>query len=139
MGGQELSGSCLCGTVKFSVGGPWVRFMQCYCSRCRKATGSAHATNLFAHADNFRWTAGEENVGRYDVPSAGSFASGFCRHCGGKIPHRSRNGKVFVIPAGSLDQPPDIKPQARIFWGSRADWVCEGEELPRFEGSAQQT
>ena len=39
---------------------------------------------------------------------------------------------AVVIPAGSLDSEPPIKPQARIFWDSRADWSCDGDALPRF-------
>ena len=37
-----------------------------------------------------------------------------------------------VIPAGSLDDEIPIKPQARIFWDSRADWSCDGDTLPRY-------
>lgn len=36
----------------------------------------------------------------------------------------------IVIPAGSLDSEPTIRPQARIFWDSRAGWSCGGDELP---------
>jgi hypothetical protein len=37
-----------------------------------------------------------------------------------------------MIPAGSLDDEAPIMPQARIFWGSRADWSCDGDSLPRY-------
>ena len=33
---------------------------------------------------------------------------------------------AVLIPAGSLDTPPPISPQGRIFWGSREKWSCEG-------------
>jgi hypothetical protein len=38
----------------------------------------------------------------------------------------------MVIPAGSLDAAPPMRPQARIFWGSRADWACV-DDVPTFE------
>jgi hypothetical protein len=39
---------------------------------------------------------------------------------------------LLVIPAGSLDSMPWIEPEARIFWGSRAEWSCEAGDLPVF-------
>jgi hypothetical protein len=38
---------------------------------------------------------------------------------------------AVVIPAGSLDSEAPFKPQARIFWDSRAEWSCTDEPLPR--------
>jgi hypothetical protein len=133
MDDPELKGSCLCGAIRYRVRGPWLRFWHCHCSRCRKVTGSAHATNLFAEAGNFQWTAGEGEAVRYNLPGAARFGNTFCRHCGSRVPHLSRDGKAYLIPAGSLDDAPDIQPRARIFWDSRAPWSCDGDGLPRFE------
>ena len=36
---------------------------------------------------------------------------------------------AVLIPAGSLDTPPPILPQGRIFWDSRVDWSC-ADDLP---------
>jgi hypothetical protein len=135
MSEQTLNGSCLCGIVRYQVQSPWLRFMHCHCSRCRKATGSGHATNLFARPDRLTWTSGESLVVRYDLPTAVSFATCFCRQCGAPVPHLTRNGHAWVIPAGSLDDAPDFVPQSRIHWASRAPWSCESGELPTFEGA----
>ena len=131
---KELGGSCLCGAVHYRVRGPWLRFMHCHCSRCRKATGSGHATNLFTLAENFRWTKGQSVVRRYELPTAARFTTTFCGQCGGRLPSVSRDAKTVNIPAGSLDDVPDIMPQARIYWGSRAPWSCD-DTLPRYEES----
>lgn len=134
MSEEEISGSCLCGEVRYRVRGPWIRFVHCHCSRCRKATGGAHATNLFAPPDNLRWLSGESSVIRYDLPTASSFATAFCRSCGAPLPHVTRSGSAWVLPAGSLDEEPSLSPQGRIFWHSRASWSCAGDDLPRYEG-----
>jgi hypothetical protein len=47
-------GSCLCGSVTFAVDLPFDRFIHCHCSRCRKATGTAHASNAVVKAAAFR-------------------------------------------------------------------------------------
>jgi len=114
-----------------------MRFVHCHCSRCRKATGSAHATNLIAEPANLEWIAGRDQTQRFDLPSAKSFATTVCRTCGSPVPRLSRDGQRSVIPAGSLDSVPSIQPTARIFWESRTPWCCEGDELHRFpEGPA---
>lgn len=132
MDDQVLPGSCLCGAVTYEVKAPFLRFAHCYCSRCCKATGSGHASNLYVAPDRFEWTSGRDAVARFDLPSARSFATTFCRHCGSPLPHHTRSAREVVVPAGSLDREPALRPQARIFWDSRRSWSCSGEELPRF-------
>ena len=73
-------------------------------------------------------------VRRYELPTAARFTSTFCSQCGGRLPSVSRDAKTGNIPAGSLDDVPDIMPQARIYWGSRAPWSCD-DALPRYEES----
>src|SRR5262245_55516462 len=68
-----LYGSCLCGAVRFEVRKPYLRFAHCYCQRCRKATGSSHATNLYVAPPQFSWVGGEGAAKRFDLPSAASF------------------------------------------------------------------
>ena len=132
MSERVLRGSCLCGVVTYEVAPPFIRFAHCHCRRCCKATGAAHATNLYVRPSNFAWTSGADSVVRYDLPTARSFATTFCRQCGSKLPHHTRSGREVVLPAGSLDVVPELRPQARIFWESRVPWTCDGEELPRF-------
>ena len=40
--------------------------------------------------------------------------------------------KLVMIPAGTLDNEPNIAPQARIFQDSKSDWSCDGDEIPCF-------
>ena len=92
MADEVLHGSCLCGAVRYRVQGPFMRFVHCHCSRCRKATGSGHATNLIAEAANLEWIAGRDQTQRFDLPSAKSFATAICRTCGSPVPRLSRDG-----------------------------------------------
>ena len=129
---ERLRGSCLCGAVTYEVRAPFLRFAHCHCSRCRKATGSAHATNLYASPDRFAWTSGEEHVVRFDLPTAKGFATTFCRLCGSPLPHHTRSGRELVVPAGSLDDPPSLRPNARIFLDSTVPWACATDDVPGF-------
>jgi len=125
-------GSCLCGSVQYEISGDAQRFYHCHCARCRKSTGTGHATNLLVKPGTIKWTKGEELIKVYKVPEAKRFARHFCPACGGQVPRYVKETDFIVIPAGSLDSDPTIKPQGRIFWDSRADWSCTGDGLPTY-------
>jgi hypothetical protein len=126
-----LKGSCLCGAMRYTVSGEVQRFYHCHCSRCRKATGTGHASNLLVTpADSIEWLAGGELLACYKVPEAKRFKNCFCPQCGSPMPRVIPELDGVLIPAGSLDTPSPIRPSARIFYDSRADWSCSGDELP---------
>jgi len=129
---QTLTGSCLCGAVRYTATGEAQRFYHCHCSRCRKASGTGHASNLFLKG-NLSWESGENQLQSFKLPEAERFTNTFCKICGGRMPRFIEAAGMVFIPAGSLDQEPAIKPQARIFVGSRASWSCEEGPLTEFE------
>ena len=135
-----LRGSCLCGVVTYEISEPFLSFVHCHCSRCRKATGSAHATNLRVPAGQFTWTSGQEKSVRFDLPEAQSFATTFCSCCGSPLPHLTRSGRSVIVPAGSLDgepsERPSCRPQCHAFWDSRSSWSCGESDLPRVAEAA---
>lgn len=130
---MHLHGSCLCGEVEYEVTGEAIRFYKCHCQRCRKATGTGHATNLFIKADKITWLKGEERVAAYKVPEAERFTNSFCRQCGSRMPRFVPELNVVMLPAGSLDNDLPISPEANIFWGSRASWTCTAGDVPVYE------
>jgi len=127
----DTTGSCLCGTIRYTIRGEAVRFYHCHCSRCRKATGTGHASNLLVSPlDSLEWTSGGELLACYKVPEAKRFRTCFCPQCGSPLPRKIPELDAVLIPAGSLDSVPPIAPSARIFFDSRADWSCSGDGLP---------
>jgi hypothetical protein len=125
-----LKGSCLCGAVRYEVAGEPQRFFHCHCLRCRKATGTGHASNLFLQPGSLKWVSGDEQLRSFKVPEAKRFTNVFCATCGSRLPRQIQGSDAVIIPAGSLDDEAPLKPQARIFYGSRASWSCEAGELP---------
>ena len=128
---QEYDGSCLCGQVKYHVKGPYIRFFFCHCSRCRRATGTAHAANIFTRAGNVEFTSGAEKVKRFDLPTAAQYSRAFCTECGAPVPYLSRDGKVHVVPAGSMPDFVDRKVDANVYWDTHASWYEAGLDAPR--------
>lgn len=127
----KYSGSCLCGSVRFEVSGEVQGFFLCHCSRCRKGTGSAHASNIFCKAGEIVWLSGEDKVRTYSVEGTRHQRS-FCTECGSAAPRVHPFGGV-VLPAGSLDTSLEVKPTAHICCASRADWDDHLEDAPKFD------
>ena len=130
-----LKGSCLCGAVQYQVHGEPARFFHCHCSRCRKATGTGHASNLFLQPGTLEWIGGAEQVRAFKVPEAKRFTNTFCATCGSRLPREVQQAGMVVIPAGSLDQETPMAPQARIYYGARTAWSCSGDALPVYPES----
>jgi hypothetical protein len=131
MSTKSLSGSCLCGVVRYVATGQTQRFYHCHCKRCRKVSGTGHASNIFLKGA-LSWESGEDSIRSYKLPEAERFTNTFCQTCGSRLPRFIENLGMVFIPAGSLDDEPDISPQARIFTDSRAAWSCGDATLPEF-------
>lgn len=130
---KTIEGKCLCGAVHYRITGEIVGFQYCHCSRCRKFTGSAHAANLFTHPGDLEWIAGEDSVGGYVLDAEPRFPTAFCKTCGSSMPSMSSTGKYWVIPAGTLEDDPGIRPARNIYWESRAPWFEDTGTLPRHD------
>ena len=128
---KTIKGSCLCQAVSYQFHGPEMVFQYCHCSRCRKFTGSAHASNIIIDPKQFEWLRGEDQIGRFEHPEAKHFATCFCKQCGSSLPWMAQSGRAIIIPAGTLDEDPEIKPVQNIFWDSRAAWRTPVEDLPQ--------
>lgn len=130
---QNTTGSCQCGAVRFEITGAFEAFFLCHCSRCRKDTGSAHSANLFSATAKIAWLSGQDNVRTYRVPDTRHEKS-FCAECGAALPRVQMNGALLVVPAGSLDSPIDMRPNAHICCASRAPWDSHLEDIPQMDG-----
>lgn len=130
---KTTRGSCLCQAITYQFHGPEYIFQYCHCSRCRKFTGSAFASNILVDPKQFEWLGGEDLVGQFDHPEAKHFATCFCKQCGSSLPWLSQSGTAMIIPAGTLDEDPGIKPTQNIFWKDRAPWCASVDALPQYD------
>jgi len=98
---------------------------------CRKVHGSAFGTFLHADLIGFKWISGIEFVKIYQVPNQDDRS--FCGNCGSNLPVIEKEANNVIIPAGTLDTDPGIKPMMNIFTGSKAPWYEITDLLPQFE------
>ena len=122
-------GSCLCGTVRYAVDGPFNSMMSCHCSMCRKQHGSAFATYVSAPYASFRWLAGESATLSYQSSAQGKRS--VCSICGSVTPMLMPEAGLALCPAGALEGDLNIEPQAHLFVGSKAPWHTITDSLPQ--------
>ncbi|MCC0035646.1 MAG: GFA family protein [Hoeflea sp.] len=130
---STYSGSCLCGAVRFQIRGAFESFFLCHCRRCQKDTGSAHAANLFSTTAALEWLSGHDLVRSFEL-SGTRHKKSFCRECGSALPCADKETGLLVVPAGSLDDPIGIRPNAHICSDNRADWDHDLESVPVLPG-----
>ena len=132
MAKETFSGSCLCGAVRYEAEGEAGNFFHCHCSRCRKSSGTGHASNVFVSTDELKFSGDTDQIRQFKVPDARFFERSFCATCGGPLPKFVAAGGFALIPAGTLDSDNDIHPTARIYQASRTRWSCE-DTLPAYD------
>lgn len=128
---QRFEGSCLCGAVHYELTGTPDRFFLCHCSRCRKGTGSAHASNMFLADAALTFISGSDLITTFSVEGA-RHSRAFCSRCGSPLP-MAQPGDRVKLPAGSLDTAAGMRPLAHIWTASRADWDDHLEDVPGFD------
>jgi len=128
----ETLGSCCCGDVAFAVAGAPARWMQCHCSRCRRARSAAHGSNTFYPLAQFAWRGGQDQIRKFMPPDAKRFAVAFCTRCGGGVPVERDQVPFVLVPAALLEPGPGPRPEAHIHVASKAPWYSFQDELPQF-------
>ncbi len=125
-----VRGTCLCGGVQFEAKQvPLI--VLCHCSLCRKANGAPFEAGAPVPAEDFQLTKGAERIQLYE--SSPGTQRAFCGVCGSRVPARSRDGRLYFVPAGLLDDDPGVKPALHMFVGSKAPWWEITDDLPQFE------
>ncbi len=125
-----LVGGCLCGAVRFEIGGAARHLCFCHCHSCRLAGGAPFVAWASVDADRFVLTRGALREHR----SSQCVARGFCAECGTSITyaHEGRPDDLDVAIA-TLDQPNALAPACHVWVSEKLAWVEIGDGLPQFE------
>ncbi|MFN0299743.1 MAG: GFA family protein [Burkholderiales bacterium] len=124
------TGGCLCGAVKYEVRGDLGPAFYCHCSRCRKASGSAFASNVIVATKDFFLVQGKDALKSFDT--TGGVRREFCSQCGSPIASRRDSAPEIVrLRMGTIDTPITQGPGAHIFVASKAKWFPIFDELPQ--------
>ena len=128
----QRDGGCLCGAIRFRAAGDPVRTSICYCTQCRRQTGSASpAFEVFS-------------VKAVDVVrgAPASYAATekaerqFCPSCGSPLFWRGKNDDLLDVFLGSFDRPESLPVPKRQIWAQhRLPWVTEVSAIQAWPAS----
>ncbi|AOB33183.1 aldehyde-activating protein [Bordetella sp. H567] len=130
--GDRLSGSCLCGQVRYTVEDRFEYAMNCHCSQCRRATGSAFKAFAGIALGRLALVPGTARTMIHGDPTATHDVH--CGTCGSLLYSVVRDGAYAHVAMGTLVDTPSIRPSMHIFVGSKAGWYEITDGLPQHEG-----
>ena len=126
-----LSGSCLCGGIKYRIAGDLLTSVNCHCSMCRKAHASAFRSGAIVKVQEFSWTQGEQLLA--DYRSSEQMHRMFCRTCGSHMVARSDAHPAIVsVAVGTVDGDLPLGPRQHWNVASKASWFEITDQLPQF-------
>lgn len=128
--GKKLSGKCLCGAMHYSVTDDFEYAMNCHCSNCRRATGSAYKAFAGIKRDELNITQGADNILKYGEDIDFDI---HCKACGSLLYSVVRGGQYVHVAMGTLIDTPSIRPTQHIYVGSKAPWHEITDNLPQFD------
>ena len=125
-----LEGRCLCGKIEYEIDGEVGSIDYCHCSYCRRASGSAFASNATISRASFRLRSGDALMKEFES-TPGKFRS-FCSNCGSPIYARHTAApEILRIRVGTLSSDPISRPCGHFDVDSKASWFTITDELPR--------
>lgn len=126
-----IKGSCLCRQVKFEIDGSITGMGNCHCTECRKNYGSAFGTVAVCRKEDFQFTEGERLISSYRQTER--VTRYFCKVCGSPLPLVEDWDELVGIPAGLLDDDPEVTPTEHIFVAHKAPWWNITDDLPQYD------
>ena len=124
-----LTGSCLCGAVKFGLNSPPTMMGTCHCTRCRKAGAS---TLVFVQRDSFELLGGAESIATYTPPAPYKYKRCFCTVCGTALGEVTSEADAFPVAASCFDDELQLGNAFHMFVKDKPDWVGIGDAAPQF-------
>jgi len=125
--------SCLCAGIEIQITGPITDIIHCHCSKCRKASGSAYATNGFVLKQHLLVVKGESLINSY-CPNSHS-SRYFCQNCASPLYNENSHDNLRVrIRLGLIDSDIAERPASHNFVTSKANWDKFNDKLPHYKG-----
>jgi len=119
------TGGCLCGAVRYAVGGRLRDVVLCHCAMCRRThghvaayTAAARAALTVTEARGLKWFRSSPTVRR-----------GFCAECGASLFWERNDRDTVSIAAGTLDPPTGLRTMLQIHVASAGDYYAVAADI----------
>ena len=115
--------------MQYAVRGQFEYALNCHCSQCRRATGSAFKPLAGIRRSNVSLSSGGDWLLIYGDEQAAHDVH--CRNCGSLVYSIVRGGEYVHVAMGTLLDDPGISPTMHIFVDSKAPWYEITDGLPQ--------
>jgi len=127
---MSLSGSCLCGAVRYQSSAVPVFAGHCYCLDCQKETGGGHLTIAAVPDAGFK-VSGPTGTFTKQGGSGQAIERTFCSKCGSTLFSRPKAmAGMTMLRAGTLDDPSQINPSMSIYTSRAQAWDPPPANVP---------
>ena len=128
MTASSLSGSCLCGAVRFSVRLPTKWVAHCHCTFCRRAHGAPFVTWAGYESEQFQLEPQAQEPRWYESSPGARRAS--CPTCGTPMFFESTRwpGEIHIARA-LLPDGLDKEPSGHVFYEAHVPWLSIEDAL----------
>lgn len=124
-------GGCACGALRLEIAARPTLELSCYCSDCRRSTGSVMAPLAFYPRETLR-VRGEAKLFERRNDSGYLVRKRFCPCCGTTVTHASESHPhLIAVPVGVLDDATHFRPSTNIYVGSAPPWARLMPTFPR--------
>ncbi|NRB37114.1 MAG: GFA family protein [Pseudomonadales bacterium] len=136
----QYSGSCFCGSVKFTVTGTPKLMGYCHCESCRKwSAGPINAFTLW-DPEALSITQGEDNISSFNKTA--NSTRKWCSLCGGHIFSEHPEMKMVDVYAASIPEL-NFEPAVHVFYAETVLPIKDGlpkmKDLPAEAGGSGET
>jgi hypothetical protein len=128
-----FSGGCACKAVRYEVSAEPFAVMDCHCRDCQYSSGGACTTAVVVPKAAFRLTKGTPKRYATKGDSGNEIVRNFCGECGSPLYSEPPGGQIWVVKAGSLDDPSWLKMGGALYTSSAQPWAHIDKNLAAFE------
>ena len=126
-----IKGSCLCGDVRYEYDAEIAELAVCHCNQCKKAQGTAFATNAPIDSARMKWLSGEDQLKSFY--SSKNKKRVFCVNCGSPLfSQRTDMPEIIRLRVGTITEGEIPQPNYQIYCESVSSWLVLDKEKPRF-------
>ena len=137
----RYTGSCLCGTISYTLSSPPKSSVLCHCKNCKKASGSSFAANDWHALSDLTINSGSSTLKTYiddSLNSTGNIQRQFCGKCGSPMFIQSPKYPGFLtVTSGTRNELDEMKknwtPKQQYFCNRRMEWLPEVEGSETFD------
>ncbi|HXC55795.1 MAG TPA: GFA family protein [Rhizomicrobium sp.] len=120
---SPFQGGCACKSVRYEVSAEPIAVMDCHCRDCQYASGGSHTTAVVVPAAAFRLTQGTPKRYASKGDSGRDVVRNFCGDCGSPLFSEPPGGAIWVVKAGSLDDPSWLTIGGALYTSSAQPWA----------------